>query len=127
VLPSPLSSKAQPLARRRTPFAGLAATSSHPDRTIPGVRHGDARGTVESISQIILRPAERGQADAARGLPRHLQAPSGLADGLPVDALREGHSTDGCDLWSVRYHTVGHGLRGMCRLSPVESHVLQTL
>ena len=35
----------------------------------------------------------------------------------------------GCDWWSVRYHTVGHGpgLRGMCRLSPVESHVLQTL
>jgi len=56
VLPSPLSSKAQPLTRRRTPFAGLAATSSHPDRTIPGVLHGDARGTGESISQIILTP-----------------------------------------------------------------------
>ena len=47
---TPLSSKAQPLARLRAPFAGLAVTSSHPDRIMPdrimpGVRHGDIRGT----------------------------------------------------------------------------------
>jgi hypothetical protein len=56
VLPSPLSSKAQPLARLRAPFAGLAVTSSHPDRIMPGVRHGDTRGTARSISQMIRMP-----------------------------------------------------------------------
>ena len=56
VLPSPLSSKAQPLARLRAPFAGLAVTSSHPDRIMPGVRHGDTRGTARSISQMIRLP-----------------------------------------------------------------------
>ena len=34
------------------------------------------------------RPAERGQADACQRWPRVLNAPSGLEDGLSVDALR---------------------------------------
>ena len=54
VLPSPLSSKT--LARLRAPFAGLAVTSSHPDRTMPGVRHGDTRGAATSIRQTIRPP-----------------------------------------------------------------------
>jgi hypothetical protein len=61
VLPSPLSCKAQPLARLRAPFAavriaGLAVASSRPNRTIVGVRHGDTRGTATSISQMIRMP-----------------------------------------------------------------------
>ena len=54
VLPSPLSSKT--LARLRAPFAGLAVTSSHPNRVMPGVRHGATRGTASSISQMIRMP-----------------------------------------------------------------------
>ena len=54
VLPSPLSSR--PLARLRAPFAGLAVTSSHPSRVMPGVRHGATRGTASSISQMIRMP-----------------------------------------------------------------------
>ena len=54
MLPSPLSSEI--LARLRAPFARLVVTSSHPDRAIAGVRHGDTRGTAASISQIILTP-----------------------------------------------------------------------
>ena len=54
VLPSRLSRET--LARLRAPFAGLAVTSSHPDRIMPGVRHGDTRGTAASIRQTIRPP-----------------------------------------------------------------------
>ena len=66
MLPSPLSSET--LARLRAPFARLAVTSSHPDRAIAGVRHGDTRGTAASISQIILTPRQTWPGGRSPGL-----------------------------------------------------------
>ena len=75
-----------PLARRRTPSAGLAATSSHPDRTITGVRHGDTRGTAGSICRIILTPRKTWPGGRS----------SGLAAGSPRSKRTGRRTSHGC-------------------------------
>ena len=115
---------------------------------------GTSASTLRPSSGDIIspRPSHRGRAPRGRTWngrehqPDHPNAPQNVARRTQhgacrgISRLQADWQTDfpwmhcerdtalmGCDWWSVRYHTVGHGLRGMCRLSPVESHVLQTL